>query len=515
MTGRWLGLHLLAMLLLSLCWGIGIRQIDRDVRARDSIDDNARLDRAERLLGDRLNSTVGELRFLSHTSEIQATLQDSSAASLDRAAALMSQLLHDRPRYAGVRLFDDQGGLLIRIDRRSSQLLRRSEVDLQRRQRQDVFQATRVLQPDTVYLPPFELEVDAGQIALPYRPLLRAALPLRRGDRPALVLELEQDGDRLLSALADILNLDGAQGMLIDDHGYWLYHPDETLRWGSQIGTGQSMARQFPETWARMQGARGSIDNDEGRWTYRPVFPFRNVPGAVGPVADRGWWLVLRQLPDGRTLFERVVFSPWYWAAQAVLLLASLLLAARLASLDRRRIRDEAALASAEQLTAAQRRVREQVYHLGLRVQAATHSAMFGRLLLSELAPLLNLSVGALYRLDGQWLRAIAGYGLPDDVTLRQFRIGDGLVSEALADHRRIELDRLPPDYLEVRSALGHAPPARLLIVPLWLRAENLGVLELGLSAPMDASAHEVLNQCLPLIALHMANYARRPAAER
>ncbi|MDB5967781.1 MAG: hypothetical protein JWQ90_231 [Hydrocarboniphaga sp.] len=515
MTGRWLALHLLAMLLLSLCWGVGVWQIDRDGLARDILDDAARLDRAERLLSDRLTATVGELRFLSHTSEIEATLRDPSAATLDRAAALLAELLRDKPRYAGVRLFDERGQLLIRVDRKLDQITRRVDDTLRHQQGHDVFDATRILQPDTVYLSRFELEVDNGQLALPYRPLLRAALPLRRGDQSALVLELEQDGGRLLSSLAETLSMANAQGMLIDDLGYWLYHPDQMLRWGAQIGAGESMARRYPQSWALMQGSRGRLDNEEGSWTYRPVFPFREVPGAVGPIADRGWWLALRHPPAHRSILERLLRSPWFWAAQALLLTASLLLAWQLARVDRRRAGHETAQLAAETAALAQRRVREQVYHLSLQVQAATSAAMFGNLLLSELAPLLKLSVGALYRLEGPWLHAIAGYGLPEDVAGRQFRVGEGLVSEALAEHRRIEIDSLPADYLELRSALGHAPPTRLLLVPLWLRAENLGVLELGLSAPLDASASEVLSQSLPLIALHLANYAHRQDAAR
>ncbi|WP_428310255.1 GAF domain-containing protein [Hydrocarboniphaga sp.] len=510
LSGRWLGLHLLAMLLLSLCWGIGVWQTDREHHERDAVEDTARLDRAEHLLGDRLGATVGELRFLSHTSEVQALLADAAPANRERAAALFAELLRDKPRYAGVRLFDDQGRLLVRVDRRANAILINDAAALQRQQDRDVFDATRILPPDAVYLSRFELAVEGGQLALPRRSVLRAATPLRRGEQAAQVLELEQDGARLLGSLTDTLATAGAEGMLIDDLGYWIFHPDETRRWGAQIGFGDSMARAYPQTWSSMQGARGQIGNDEGRWIYRPVFPFRDLPGVSGPVANRGWWLAMRHPPASAGFVARIVGSAWFWAAQALLLTTSLLLAFQLARIDSRRARNEAALALAEQQAAAQRRVRELVYQLSLQIQSANSAAMFGQLLLGELAPLLQLSVGALYRLDGPWLRAIAGYGLPD-VTLRQFRVGEGLISEALADHRRIELDRLPADYLLVRSALGHASPTHLLIVPLWLRAENLGVLELGLNAPLDAVARDVLGQSLPLIALHLANYAHRP----
>jgi hypothetical protein len=512
LNARWLPLHLLAMLLLSLAWALSLREQHKAADARQAGEDQARLDSAERMLADKLPAIFTDLRFLSHTGELQAILDERSPAALDRAATLMSALIRDKKRYLGARLFDEQGQLLLRVDRRGADAVRATAQTLQQADGRETFSAAQALPADNVYLSRFELDVDNGQLALPHRPVLRAALPLRRPNRPALVLMLDQDGNALSTTLAAILSTGDAQGMLIDDRGYWLYHPDESLRWGSQLGGGESMARRYPDTWSQIQGARGSRVDDDGHWAYRPIYPLQAVAGAAGPVANRGWWLALRRAPDRHWLIGGLLLSPWFWGAQLLLLLASWLLSLQGAKLERRREREHRALALAEHAADSQRRVREQVYRLSLQAQTADSAETFGQLLLSELAPLLKLSVGALYRLEGQWLRAIAGYGLPESVTLRQFKVGEGLVSEALADHRRLQLQQLPADYLEVRSALGHAAPAQLLVVPLWLRAENLGVLELGLSAPLDEIAQEVLKQSLPLIALHLANYRRRSA---
>lgn len=500
------------MLLLALVWSLALSQLAGDQQATERAEDEARLDRAESMLAERLATTVTDLRFLAQTSELQATLQDRSPASLDRAAALLGQLLLNKNRYAGARLYDSQGTLLIRVDRHGDDIVRAGADLLLRADGREAYDAARALPPGSVHVSRFELHVDGGQIELPHRPLLRAALPLRRPDRQALVLALDQDGQRLLSTLAPVLAERGAEGMLVDDLGYWLYHPDSGLRWGAQVGGGESLERRYPQTWRRMQESRGVILNDEGRWTYRPIYPFVNLPGVSGPIAERGWWLALRHPPQPAWSPQPLVGSWWFWGSQALVLLASLL-RARWADVQDRQRRAEA---QAQGLSAhdaqVQRQVRDQVYSLSLRIQAAGSAEVFGRLLLSELAPRLKVSVGALYQLDGEWLRVIAGYGLPDDVMLRQFRLGDGLVGKALAERRRIELDVLPPDYLEVRSALGHAAPAHLLIVPLWLRTQNLGVIELGLAAPLDEVAHATLRHSLPLIALHLANYRQQAA---
>ena len=511
LSARWLRWHLLAAILMSLAWA-GALLLQQQHREQQGIDqDQQALDRAESQLLDRFADMVNDLRFVASAHELHRVLTDRSDSAVDGVAALFEALLRDKHGYISARLFDDEGRMLARVDRRGDQLRRLPPATLARNDGQDLFDAARVLQPRTVYLARLALEVDNGTLALPHRPLLRAAVPLRIPGRPAMVLVLDRDAAPLLDGVVRQMNLPGAQAMIVDDLGYWLHHPEASQRWGAQLGAGTSLARRYPETWVAIQGARGERRDDSGTWSYRPLRPAPTISGIAGPIAAHGLWLLVHRPKQVLWLPQRVVDDPRFWIVQLLMLIFSGLLAQQRSRHHHWRRQQQQALQQVEAGAQAQRDMRERVYRLGLSLQTATTLHRFGDVLLSELARVLPLSVGALYLSDGRWLRAIAGYGLPDDVTLRQFKSGEGLLSEALASQQRITLAKLPPDYLEVRSALGQAPPSQLLLVPLWLRADKLGVLELGLTQPLSVIAEQTLRQCLPLIALHLANLRQRP----
>src|SRR5690606_32134990 len=67
-------------------------------------------------------------------------------------------------------------------------------------------------------------------------------------------------------------------------------------------------------------------------------------------------------------------------------------------------------------------------------------------------------------RSDDGFVR-VAASGIPADAPVPDgFRPGDGLLWQAVAENRRIELRDLPQDYFCFGSALGRATPMRLVI---------------------------------------------------
>ena len=84
-----------------------------------------------------------------------------------------------------------------------------------------------------------------------------------------------------------------------------------------------------------------------------------------------------------------------------------------------------------------------------------------GDLLLTELAPLVNAQYGAIYQRDTgdkPLLRLLASYaGEGETLVADEMRTGVGLVAQCAREKRRIVLTDVPPDYIRIRSGLGHA----------------------------------------------------------
>jgi CheY-like chemotaxis protein/signal transduction histidine kinase/HAMP domain-containing protein len=108
-----------------------------------------------------------------------------------------------------------------------------------------------------------------------------------------------------------------------------------------------------------------------------------------------------------------------------------------------------------------------------------------GRMLLSELAPLVNAQCGAIYQMDltngRPELAMLASYARTMSQDERgRLALGDGLAGQCALEKSRILLRDIPPDYIRISSSLGEAPPRNLIVLPVLFETETKAVIELA-----------------------------------
>jgi len=107
------------------------------------------------------------------------------------------------------------------------------------------------------------------------------------------------------------------------------------------------------------------------------------------------------------------------------------------------------------------------------------------KLVLSELAPLVNAQQGVLYtpskRGNDARLELLASYASrPNRHLAKTLRIGEGLVGQCAFEKKRILLEEVPHDYVRFGSVLGSAAPLNVIILPVLFEGEVKAVLELA-----------------------------------
>ncbi len=107
------------------------------------------------------------------------------------------------------------------------------------------------------------------------------------------------------------------------------------------------------------------------------------------------------------------------------------------------------------------------------------------KLVLSELAPLASVQHGVFYINDAAEgepdLRLLASYAFNTRKRMvTRIGAGEGLVGQAAFEKRRILLSEVPPDYIEISSALGGAPPVNIIVLPVLFEGQVKAVLELA-----------------------------------
>src|SRR5262249_22353005 len=124
-----------------------------------------------------------------------------------------------------------------------------------------------------------------------------------------------------------------------------------------------------------------------------------------------------------------------------------------------------------------------------------------GKLLLSELAPLVNAEQGVMYVTEGGSedvsLRELASYadGPCGERETRRYRVGEGLVGQAAADRQRLLLTDIPDDSIRIRSGLLSARPRNVIVLPVLYEGHVKAVVELASLGGFTASHLAFLEQ--------------------
>jgi CheY-like chemotaxis protein/signal transduction histidine kinase/HAMP domain-containing protein len=107
-----------------------------------------------------------------------------------------------------------------------------------------------------------------------------------------------------------------------------------------------------------------------------------------------------------------------------------------------------------------------------------------GRLLLSELTPLVNAQQSVIYQMEtesGQRLRLLSSYaGTEEGGNAAVLKLGEGLVGQCAADKRRLLIVNIPDTAVSISSALLKAVPRNIVVLPVLFENQVKAVIELA-----------------------------------
>jgi HAMP domain-containing protein/CheY-like chemotaxis protein/predicted transcriptional regulator len=122
-----------------------------------------------------------------------------------------------------------------------------------------------------------------------------------------------------------------------------------------------------------------------------------------------------------------------------------------------------------------------------------------GRLLLTELTPLVNAHMGVIYQVeneDSPQLRLLASYA-GDNFTPHQqtIQFGEGLIGQGATDKRRRLVSDIPANTVPVNSALLRVTPKNLVVLPVLFENQVKAVIELASVSAFTTSQMTFLEQ--------------------
>jgi HAMP domain-containing protein/CheY-like chemotaxis protein/signal transduction histidine kinase len=109
-----------------------------------------------------------------------------------------------------------------------------------------------------------------------------------------------------------------------------------------------------------------------------------------------------------------------------------------------------------------------------------------GRMLLSELTPLVNAQHGVIYQMEAAEgaprLNLLASYADsgPDGAPPQHLRVGEGLLGQCAAEKGRLLISDVPASAVPVRSGLFRAVPRNVIVLPVLFENQLKAVIELA-----------------------------------
>jgi CheY-like chemotaxis protein len=125
-----------------------------------------------------------------------------------------------------------------------------------------------------------------------------------------------------------------------------------------------------------------------------------------------------------------------------------------------------------------------------------------GRLLLSELTPLVNAHQGVIYQMEladsdeEGHLRLLSAFAdAADDGHAQYLRLGDGLLGQCALERRSMVISDLPKDTVPIHSGLFQAVPRGVVVLPVLFENKVKAVIELASLSAFTASHLAFLEQ--------------------
>jgi HAMP domain-containing protein/signal transduction histidine kinase/CheY-like chemotaxis protein len=129
-----------------------------------------------------------------------------------------------------------------------------------------------------------------------------------------------------------------------------------------------------------------------------------------------------------------------------------------------------------------------------------------GRLILSELAPVVSAQQGVFYIMNGPAadgvtpeepeLKLLASYAFRERRGVNNsFKLGESLVGQAALEKERILLTDVPDDYVKVSSGLGESRPMNIVVLPILFEGQVKAVMELSSLERFNSTHQAFLDQ--------------------
>ncbi|MDK2957688.1 MAG: two-component system, sensor histidine kinase and response regulator [Desulfovibrionales bacterium] len=231
-------------------------------------------DLSTEIINVKLEELFVDIKLMAGQSEVINFLEERDEHDRRNIEHEFIDLCNISTMYDQVRILNIQGMEIIRVNYNDGHPAAVPMRQLQDKSNRYYYKESIKLGPEEIYVSPFDLNIENGEIETPLKPMIRVGMALYNSAGEKLgVIILNYLGKRILDRIVQDAEA-GEQYMLLNMDGYWLLSPDKSQEWAFMYSAGKSIsfAALHPEAWSTIKAEpTGQFSTSEGVYTFSTI----------------------------------------------------------------------------------------------------------------------------------------------------------------------------------------------------------------------------------------------------
>ena len=207
---------------------------------------------------------------------------------VNRLQVLFANQMKEKTYYMQLRYLDEAGNELVRVDSDGETVEIIPQAELQNKADRGYFTETMALAADSVYVSPVDLNREQGVIEEPYKPVIRYATPIvdAAGEKKGIVIANVFASNFIDDFSQSEIPYENVELLLVNQDGYYLYHPDSAKMWGADLETNETLTNDLPADIAArvLSEETGVLDVGGDIFSFQRFVPNSEQPYAIIPI---------------------------------------------------------------------------------------------------------------------------------------------------------------------------------------------------------------------------------------
>lgn len=254
-----------------------------------------------------------ELRYLASSDSLGRFISSGDNRVRADAEKDVARFAQHIGRYDQIRWLDLKGMERLRVDHRNGATHIIPPQQLQDKSKRYYFIEAIQRLPGEIYLSPLDLNIEHGEVEIPYRPMLRFATPTMDGQgvRNGLLI-FNYQASLMLDNFAHSKYGGPSELSLLNPGGYWLFSHDTAREWGFMLGREERFQGHYPDAWKAIgKQPHGTVTTDNGLFSFTTIEPLMDHGSGMTAVThsrysnqletprQRVSWIIVSRYPRG------------------------------------------------------------------------------------------------------------------------------------------------------------------------------------------------------------------------